>query len=292
MQHCAFSPRRVAAISANTLTELTRLKVFHFLLLFALVLIGSSMFLARLTFQQEFQVLKDAALGAMSIFSSLLAILTAARLLPRDREDRTVYTILAKPVPRFEYVAGKLTGVLLLLGISVSAMSMLLFLVLFLRGHAAAAEITKQMSAAPPEQLSAALQALHNSLFAPSLLSVLAVIYLKACLLASLTLFISTFATTSIFTIVVAAFVYFIGHLQATAREFWLQEQGAGWLGRTFLAVVALLFPDLRLFDLSDSVVAGADIPAAIFLRIVVLGCFYIVVYLFLAIAVFNNKEL
>ena len=125
--HRAFSFARVAAITTNTLTELTRLKVFYVVLLFALLLIGNSIFMARLTFQQEFQVLKDISLGAMSIFTSLLAIVATARLIPQDIEDRTIYTILAKPVPRFEYLLGKLAGVLLLLAISVIIMSALFF---------------------------------------------------------------------------------------------------------------------------------------------------------------------
>ena len=82
--HRAFSFRRIAAITGNTLTELTRLKVFYVLLLFALVLIGNSIFMAQFTFQQEFQVLKDIGLGAMSLFTSLLAIVATARLLPQD----------------------------------------------------------------------------------------------------------------------------------------------------------------------------------------------------------------
>src|SRR5207302_3960446 len=102
---------RIFAIASNTLTDLTRQKVFYVLLIFALLLIGSSVFLARFSFQQEFQILKDISLGAMSIFSSLLAIVATARLIPQDVEDRTVYTILAKPVPRFEYLLGKLLGV-------------------------------------------------------------------------------------------------------------------------------------------------------------------------------------
>ena len=57
-------------------------------------------------------MLKDVSLGAMSIFTSLLAIVATAQLLPRDLEDRTIYTILAKPVPRYEYLIGKLAGVL------------------------------------------------------------------------------------------------------------------------------------------------------------------------------------
>ena len=47
VKHRPFSFARVAAITGNTFTELVRLKVFYFLLLFALLLIGSSLFLAR-----------------------------------------------------------------------------------------------------------------------------------------------------------------------------------------------------------------------------------------------------
>jgi hypothetical protein len=132
-RHRAFSFARIAAITTNTLTDLTRQKVFYVVLIFALLLIGSSIFLARLTFQQEFQVLKDISLGAMSVFTSLLAIVATARLLPQEIEDRTIYTILAKPVPRIEYLAGKLFGVLFLLAISIFVMSILFFAALYFR---------------------------------------------------------------------------------------------------------------------------------------------------------------
>ena len=69
IRHKGFSLARVRAIAGNTLLELVRLKVFYFLLLFALLLIGSSLYLVKLTFQEQFQVLKDVSLGAMSIFS-------------------------------------------------------------------------------------------------------------------------------------------------------------------------------------------------------------------------------
>jgi ABC-2 type transport system permease protein len=286
------SLRRISAIASLTLTELTRQKVFYVLLLFALLLIGSSTFLARFTFQQEFQVLKDISLGAMSIFLSLLAIVATARLLPQEIEDRTVYTILAKPVPRWEYVIGKLAGVLVLLLISAVVMSALFAAVLYLRQQAAITTTTAQMAALPPEQLEEALRSIRESVFSRNLAAAVAVTILKACLLAALTLFISSFATSSIFTIVVTVFVYFIGHLQATAREFWLQEQGAGWLSRTFLAAVALLFPDLQQFNFADAVVAGATVPLTLFLQTLGLGCFYIVFYLLLAAAIFSGREL
>jgi len=290
--HRAFSPARVAAIAGNTLTELTRLKAFYILLLFALVLIGGSVVMARLTFQQEFQVLKDISLGTMSFFTSLLAIIATARMLSQEIEDRTIYTILAKPVPRFEYLAGKFLGVFLLLAISVAVMGALFFGVLYLREQTVLAETTRQMSALPAEQMAEALGSIRGAALNSNLPSAIAIILVKAGVIAAFTLFLSTFATSSIFTVLMAVFVYFIGHLQATAREFWLQEQAGSWLSRIFLAFVALVFPDLQQFTLADEIVAGSAIPVALLLKTTALGGFYILLYLLLSAAVFAEKEL
>jgi ABC-type Na+ efflux pump permease subunit len=255
-------------------------------------MIGASVFVARFTFQQEFQVLKDIAFGAMNLSTSVLAIVATARLLPQDLEDRTIYTVLAKPVPRFEYLLGKLAGVLLLLAISIIAMSALFLIVLHFREAAVLSETARQMSGSPPDQIAEALRAVRTSAFNANLFPGTAIILVKACLLASLTLFVSTFASTSIFTIMVMAFVYFIGHLQGIAREYWLQTNSAGWGTRLFLSGVALLFPDLQLFNLTDDIAAGAAIPLAVVSKTGALGCFYIVVYLALAWSVFYRKEL
>jgi hypothetical protein len=290
--HRTFSLGRIAAITTNTLTELARQKVFHVLLIFGLILIGSSVFMARFTFQQEFQILKDVSLGAMSIFSSLLAIVATARLIPQDIEDRTVYTILAKPVPRFEYLLGKLFGALLLLAISVAVMTVLFVAVLYFREQTVLNETARELTGAPAEQLNDALNAVRTAGLNVDIFAGVGVIFLKACLLAALTLFVSTFATTNIFTVVVMLFVYFIGHLQAVAREYWLQQQGASWLTQGFLALIALIFPDLQAFNLTDEIVAGAVIPMAIFTKTALLGVFYVAIYTMAATFVFYTKEL
>ena len=290
--HRPFSFSRILAITLNTLTELTRLRVFYVLLVFALLLIGSSVFMAQFSFQQEFQILKDVSLGAISIFTSLLAIVATARLLPQDIEDRTVYTILAKPVPRLEYIFGKIAGVLLLLAISTLVMSAAFSLVLYLREQAVIHATVTQMSGASPAQIADALRAIRSSAFNIDIIPGIIIIYLKACLLAALTLFVSTFASTNIFTIVVMAFIYFIGHLQATAREYWLQEHGGTLLTRVFLAIVALLFPDLQAFNLVDDIVAGTAISLALFAKTALLGVFYTTIYTLLAAFVFYGKEL
>ncbi len=287
----AFSFSRIQAIAWNTLTELVRLKVFYFLLLFALVIIGSSLFMIQFTFQQEFQVLKDASLGAMTIFTSLLAILATANLLPKDIEDRTLYTILAKPVPRFEYLLGKLLGVFFLLLISVFCMSVVFVVVLWLRQTTVLAEVHREF-ASSPEDLAVKVREVRAAGLTASIFQGVGLIYIKACLLASLTLLISTFATSAIFTTIVAVVVYFIGHLQSTAREYWLAGGDVGWGTRVFTALISLVFPDLQLFNLVDDIVAGNPVAAALFLRTCGLGLLYIIFYTLAAQFIFVKKEL
>lgn len=292
-KHKAFSPARVWAIATNTLLELVRLKVFYFMLLFALVLIGSSAFMVKFTFQQQFQVLKDVSLGSMSIFTWLLAVLSTAMLLPKDIEDRTLYTILAKPVPRLEYLLGKLIGVLLLLLVAISLMSVVFALVLYGREQIAIAEAARGAS---PEELAEAIREIKATTFTLNLIPGIAIIYLKAAVCAALTLLISTFASSWIFTIIVSVVVYFIGHVQPIAREYWLSSMPLGHgpspLLKGFLAVVALVFPDFQLFNLVDDIVVGNAIPAEMFLKTAALGCGYIGIYTLVAYIFFANKEL
>jgi len=222
---------RIGAIARTTFIELARLRVFYVLVLFALVLIISSSFLARISFQQELQVTKDIALGAINFFLSMLAIVATAQLLPRDLEDRVIYSVLAKPVRRFEYMLGKFVLALLL-------------------------------------------------------------ILTKAAVLISLTLCISSFATSNIFTISAMAMVYLVGHLESIARDYWLHQRAAGWLVRAFLAAVVFFFPDLQAFNLSDQIVAGSSLSNLMLLKLLGLGVFYIVGYLVIAIAIFSQREL
>jgi hypothetical protein len=288
-RHQLFSPARVLAIASNTLLELVRLKVFYFMLLFALLIIGSSAFTAKFSFQEQFQVLKDVSLGAMSIFTWLLAVLATAMLLPKDIEDRTLYTILAKPVPRFEYLLGKFLGVLFLLFIALSLMSAVFVVVLYLREQSALAEAAHSV---PKDMVTDELQKIRASAFNSNLLPGIVIIYLKAALCAALTLLLSTFASSWIFTIIISVVVYLIGHIQPIAREAYLASATVSPLTKIFLALVSLLIPDLTALSLVDDLVVGNAIPMILFAKTAALGGIYVCFYFLVGYFLFSGKEL
>jgi len=288
-KHSVFSLRRVAALAHNTLLELIRLKVFYFLLLFALLVIGGSIFTVKLTFQNPLQVLKDIGLGAMSIFSWLLGLLCTAGLLPKDQEDRTLYTILAKPVSRFEYLLGKLGGVFILLTVAVLLMSAVFAGVLGLRERQ---EIAELVQSTPAEMLPAAVAAVRDSAFQMNLVPGVLLILLKALLCSTLTLLLSTFASSSVFTILMSVVIYLIGHVQGIAREAWQAGQQSTHALKALSALVALAFPDLQLFNVVDEIAVGTAVPLPLFLQVSGFGLLYIAVYFLLAQVVFASKEL
>lgn len=237
-------------------------------------------------------MLKDIGLGAMSIFISLLGVLATARLLPQDLEDRTIYTILSKPVPRFDYLFGKLAGVLVLLTLSLAIMGALFLVVLAFREQTVLRETARRMSSVPPDQIAKGLREIRESVFNANLCAGIAIIFVKGVVLSSLTLFVSTIASNQIFTTVVMTLAYFIGHLQSIAREYWLAGSSPTWLTSMFLGFVTLFFPDLQNFNLVDDIAAGTAIPMQLVIKTGSLGFSYSCFYLLLASAVFSCKEI
>ena len=294
-RHRRFSPGRVWALATTTLTELVRLKVFYFVLIFAAVLIAAPLVFPSLVFHDQFQMLRDVALGAMSIFTSLLAILATAGLLPKDTEDRTLYTILAKPVSRLEYLLGKFLGVALLLALAAALMAGIFGLVLVGRHHVVEVETRRTATAngLPPGEVAAPVRDLRATAFTPGLPAAALVILAKACLLAAMTLAVSTFASSTLFTVLVAATAYFVGHFEATAREYWLNSPGGEQPAvKLLLGLLVLVFPDLQLFNVVDEAVAGVALPLALLWRTLGLGGLYCAIYLLAAYFIFAGKEL
>ena len=53
---------------------------------------------------------KDLAFTVLGLFSTIIAVMTAARMLPEEIKNRTLYPLLARPISRFDLLLGKLLG--------------------------------------------------------------------------------------------------------------------------------------------------------------------------------------
>ena len=290
--HKLFSFRRTAAIAANTFRDLVRQKVFHFMLTYGLILIGISLYLTSLSFQGQLQTVMDVCLGAMSVFTMLLAVLATAMLLPKDMEDRTLYTILAKPVSRFEYLLGKLVGVKMILLVATLLMTAAFCLVLhFWQGR----EIQNILLTEPTERAAAAISRLKTTTFTPTVFGAIGVIFLRSVVCAALTLMLSCFARSWLFTIHSALMMILAGHLVPIARSAWQGPLGSADVPfhlAILLRLITVFVPDMQLFNVVDDIAGGVVVSSEIFIRIAGLGAGYVAVYLLVGYLFFAWREL
>lgn len=287
-----FSLQRVGAIALNTLTESVRQKVFNILLVFALVVIAMASFFAQFSFAEQaglaaieqLKSVKDFCLGAISVFGMLIAVVGTAQLLPNEVEQRTIYTILSKPVRRFEFLLGKFGGMLLLILVSVVLMSALFGAVLAFKHRTLTAEIAAEGGGAAGEEVQRLVAQVHASAYDPDLVKGVFLIGMKLAVLAGITLFISTFSTSMIFNITVTFMVFLAGHLVGTAKELWQAQP----VMRYLLAII----PDLSVFNVADDIILGNVIPWLHVGRVTLYGLVYLVVVVGAAHFIFAEREI
>jgi len=290
---------RVWELARQTFRQLVRMKVFYFLIFFALIVIGGSMFVLRYNSpEQELKLLKDFSFFAMTLFTSLLGIVGTAMLIPRDIEDRTIYTILSKPVSRLEYLLGKLFGVLLLIGASLLLMNAFFTVVLYLRQSLMLAEqeayILGGGNAGDDARQAFAVMAetIRLNGVTWSLQAAVVSIFCKSVVIVSLALMISTFASTTLFTMVTAAVAFFAGHLQADMRAYYESLPATESAARMLAAPLAILLPDFQLFNVVDAAVAGEVLGWADVGKLAGFALGYFAVYTSAAWFLFQDKEI
>ncbi len=101
---------RVAAISFNTFREAVRDRVLYNLIFFALLMVASALLFGQISIGIERIVLVNLGLTAVSIFGIVIAIFIGIGLVSKEIDKRTLYTVLARPVRRWEFILGKFFG--------------------------------------------------------------------------------------------------------------------------------------------------------------------------------------
>lgn len=292
---------RILVIARHAFTQLVRMKVFYFLAVFAVITIGSNFFdLPQMEGPESAGInmlnsIKSWSLGTMTLFSVVLSIVATALLLPKDVEDRTLYTILAKPVPRFDYLAGKLLGVLMLVFVSLLMMDILMTTVLQIR---ASMVMSQQMEMAHAlEWTPKDIESLKADVLAQgptwSLQGAVFAVFLRASIMASLALLISTFSTSTLFTTIISFLIYFIAHFQADARSVFLHsdEAGEGMFARMVGLLISLVLPDFQNFNIIDAVIEGQTMPLLILGKLTLIGVYYAVFFTIASWFIFAEKE-
>jgi ABC-type transport system involved in multi-copper enzyme maturation permease subunit len=126
---------RIVHIASNTFREAVRDRVLYNLIVFALLMSGAAVLVGQISIDIERLVVINLGLTAVSLFGMVIAILVGIGLVSKEIEKRTLYTVLSRPVERWEFIIGKFFGLAGTLGVNTFFMAIGVFGALLYVSH-------------------------------------------------------------------------------------------------------------------------------------------------------------
>lgn len=251
---------KIRAIAFNTFKEAIRDRILYLLLFFAVVSVILSRILALLTVGDRVKIIKDVGLSSLSIFGALMAILMGTGLVYKEIDKKTIYTLLSKPIQRYQFILGKFFGLVMTLFIMLLLMSFVFIALVFF----------------------------HTSRIEWPLFIAVFFIFLELCLITSVAILFSCFSTP-ILSSVFSFFFYLIGHL-SWGLETLIQKIRLG-TGRTLAQIFYTFLPDLENFNFKTEIVHHLAIPSKVYVFSILYGISYIFFVLILATLIFRKRD-
>jgi ABC-type transport system involved in multi-copper enzyme maturation permease subunit len=114
--------QRIAAIAVNTFKEAVRNRVLYVLLFFSVLIMFGAWVASTLSIDDELKIVRDLGAFAINFISVLIAVFVGIGLVYNDLDKKTIYTIVSKPINRWEFLLGKYFGLMLTIAVNVLIM--------------------------------------------------------------------------------------------------------------------------------------------------------------------------
>ena len=250
----------VAAIALNTFREAVRDRILYAILIFALVMLAGSTILVTISVGGEVKIIKDLGLACISIFGTLIAIFLGIGLVSKEIERRTLYTIITKPIHRYQFILGKYLGLVLTLLVNVAVMALGLL----------------------------GLAYLWEGVSSLRLFLAVLFIFLELMLVTALALLFSAFSSPTLSAIFTLS-LFVAGHLSGDLRLFAARFGGA--VTKLSAETLYFLLPNLSRLNFKDQAVHGFGVDGGSMGLSFLYAIFYIAALVLAAMAIFERRD-
>lgn len=259
--------RSILSIASTTVGEAVRRKVLLVILLIGLLFMIIAPGLGILAARSELTVLKSMMLGIIQLTSAVIAIVLTVYMIPNEIERRTIYTILSKPVQRWQFLIGKYLGAVLALGLMMALMTAVLLGVFMYMQHNAteALEIAK----------------------APALF------FVQMSLLAAVAIFFSTFVSPLV-NFFLSGGVYLLGMLFSAFLKTLEDSQSTPTLTKKAATIMNVALPNFAMFNTQNTIInPGQEIGSetGFYIKAAFYGIVYIGILIVGSILIFDRRE-
>ena len=254
---------RIVHIARNTFREAVRDRVLYNLIFFALLMAASSILVGQITIGIERLVVINLGLTAVSLFGLAIAIFIGIGLVSKEIEKKTLYTLLSRPVRRWEFIVGKFAGLSLTLLVNTVLMALGVF---------------------------GSLLYVSRGFSFPDAYILIAIyfIVLEFMMVTAITLFFSSFSTP-ILSAVFALAIFIIGTFAEDLRAFAaMSRPPARWLA----IGLAHLVPNFAALNVITPVAHGEPVSGTLFLFNTVYALLYAAAAVSAAVVIFEHRDL
>jgi ABC-type transport system involved in multi-copper enzyme maturation permease subunit len=254
---------RIYSIASNTFREAVRDRVLYNLIAFAGLLSGAAILVGQISIDIEKLVVINLGLTAVSLFGVVIAIFIGIGLVSKEIEKRTLYTVLSRPVRRWEFIVGKFFGLAGTLAVNTFCMAIGVF--------------------------GALLYVAHRFAGADSLIFVaLYFIVLQFLIICSLALLFSSFSSP-LLSAVFAFSLYVIGSFADDLRGFATLAHG---VTRWIATGTVYLVPNFSALNVISSVAHQQPVSGQLILHNTLYALFYTAMALSGAVLIFDRRNL
>jgi ABC-type transport system involved in multi-copper enzyme maturation permease subunit len=254
---------RIVHIASNTFREAVRDRVLYNLIAFAVLLSGAAILVGQISIDIERLVVVDLGLTAVSLFGIVIAIFIGIALVSKEIEKRTLYTVLSRPVRRWEFIVGKFFGLAGTLVVNTFFMAIGVFGALLYVAH--------RFSAADA-----------------SILVALYFIILEFFILCAVALLFSSFSSP-LLSAVFAFSLFVIGSFAEDLRGFAAMSHG---FTRWIATAAAYLVPNFSALNVISAVAHEQHIGGQLILQNTLYALFYTAMALCGAVLIFERRNL
>jgi ABC-type transport system involved in multi-copper enzyme maturation permease subunit len=254
---------RIAAIASNTFREAVRDRVLYNLIGFAVLMAGASILVGQISVDIEKLVVINLGLTAVSLFGVIIAIFIGIGLVSKEIDKRTLYTVLSRPVQRWEFILGKFFGLAGTLAVNTVCMAAGVFLSLLYVAH-------------------------HLIKDDVSILAALYFIVLQFLMITALTLLFSSFSSP-LLSALFSFSLFVMGNFSTDLHMFAGVEKG---LNRWLAIAASYVVPNLSALNVISSVAHGEPVAGRLILANTAYALFYSAMVLCGAVLIFERRNL
>jgi ABC-type transport system involved in multi-copper enzyme maturation permease subunit len=247
-------------VAHNTFRETVRDKILYNLVFFALLLIGLSVLLGTLTIGEQAKIVNDVGLAAINLVGVIIAIFVGIGLVSKEIERRTIYTILARPITRTQFLLGKYGGLGCVMVVNLAIMVIMFFLTIVLTGNP-----------------------VHGSL-----LQAIQLILVETLLVTAMAMFFSTFSSPTLSAIMTIGF-YLIGHLTTDLKG--IAEKSQSSVSEVIMSGLYYVCPNLEWLNIKGQAARGVMVGGEYQLAATAYGLIYASLLLCGACRIFERRD-